>query len=55
MKKQFPEEVITSGGEPSFANKSTSGETFLVVMQKIDDDICKFCGHIRRRCGHWGV
>jgi len=44
MKKQFPEEMISSSGKPVFADERAIGETFLVVVQKIDDDICKLCG-----------
>jgi hypothetical protein len=44
MEKQLPEDVIPSSGKPIFADQRAIRETFLVVVQKIDDDIIELCG-----------
>jgi hypothetical protein len=41
MKEQHPEEVISSSGEPFFADERAIHKTLLIVVQKIDDDIGK--------------
>jgi hypothetical protein len=44
VKKQHPEEVIPSSGEPHFADERAIHETFFIVVQKMDDDIGKLPG-----------
>jgi hypothetical protein len=39
MEMQLPEEVRSSSGQPIFADQRAIRETFLVVVQKIEDDI----------------
>jgi hypothetical protein len=39
MKEQHPEEVISSSGEPFFADERATRKTLLIVVQEIDDDI----------------
>jgi hypothetical protein len=44
MEKQLLEDVISSGSQPISADKRATRESFLVVVQKIDDDIGELCG-----------
>jgi hypothetical protein len=44
VKKQLPEDVISSAGQPIFADERAIRETLVIVVQKIDDDISKFRG-----------
>jgi hypothetical protein len=50
MNIYLPEEVTTSSGEPFFADERAIGETLLIVVQKIDDNIGKLGRYTR-----WGV
>jgi hypothetical protein len=42
MEKQLLEEVPSSSREPFFADERAIRETFVIVVQKIDDGIGKF-------------